>query len=409
MVFADLGLSPRLLDAVARSGYVTPTPIQAQAIPIALAGRDLIVSSQTGSGKSAAFILPTLQRLIDRPAAKRGAGQAARVLILAPTRELAGQISDCIRCYGQFTNLRSTAIYGGVSQFGQEKALRRGVDLIVATPGRLGDLLRQGLIQLDQIEVLILDEADRMLDMGFLPDVQRIIERLPRDRQTLLFSATIPPTIARLTAQIMSRPHTISLVPTRTEAARIEEQVYLTDKAQKSRLLIELIGIQQVTRAIVFTRMKHGADRLVKELHRHGIRACAFHGNKSQGARQRTLADFRTPNPPLLIATDVAARGIDVDNVSHVFNYDLPGDPETYVHRIGRTGRAGASGTAISFCQPDERAALRDIERFVRRPLAVTRPTPAQRIDQVRTADKETVPARSARAGRTKSKAGSPG
>ncbi len=368
--FASLSLSPLLLRAVASQGYLTPTPIQTEAIPPILAGRDLLGCAQTGTGKTAAFALPILHHLaLAEPQKPR----RVRAVVLAPTRELALQIEEAFAAYGRCTGLRVAAVYGGVSQNPQVQALRRGTDILVATPGRLLDLMRQGFVNLSSVHALVLDEADRMLDMGFIHDVRRIVAAAPQGRQTLLFSATIPEEIRRLAAAILSNPVTVQISPEVTRAENIEQTVYYVDKDRKADLLCTLLDEQPITRALVFTRTKHGADRLVRRLQREGVAAEAIHGNKAQAARQRALESFRSRATPVLVATDVAARGLDVDEVSHVFNYDLPQEPETYVHRIGRTARAGASGVALSFCDFDERAHLFAIEKLLREPIPVMR------------------------------------
>jgi len=370
MHFQELGLAEPLLRAVARQGYETPTPIQAQTIPHLLAGRDLLGSAPTGTGKTAAFALPILQRLHKGQRAEHGP-RRIRTLILSPTRELAVQIGDAFRAYGHFTNLRYTVVYGGVGYMPQIQALRRGVDVLIATPGRLVDLMNQGYVDFSAVEVFVLDEADRMLDMGFLPDMKRIITLLPGRRQSLLFSATMPREIEQLARSLLKNPEQVSITPPREERKLIEESVCFVPKAQKAHLLTDLLRDTAVSRALVFTRTKHGADRVVKHLTRAGIRAEAMHGNKTQASRLRTLANFRSDRTQVVVATDVAARGLDVDGISHVLNYDLPHEPETYVHRIGRTGRAGATGIAVSFCDAEERSHLKSIERLLRRPIRV--------------------------------------
>jgi ATP-dependent RNA helicase RhlE len=364
--FAALGLCAALLEAVASEGYVEPTPVQRRAIPHVLEGRDLLGCAQTGTGKTAAFVLPILQRLAAHP--KNG---RIRALVLAPTRELAAQISERTSAYGQNLGLTNTVIYGGVGQRGQEEALRRKPDILIATPGRLLDLMEQGYVKLDGVEVLVLDEADRMLDMGFIHDVKRIVQKVPQKRQTLFFSATMPPVIAELSGRILIDPVRIEVVPQATTAEKIEQTVHHVAKRDKRALLELVLSAEGVDRALVFTRTKHGANRLVEQLDRAGIRAAAIHGNKSQGARERALDGFKNGDIPVLIATDIAARGIDVDGITHVVNYDLPEVPEQYVHRIGRTARAGAGGRAIAFCDEDERGLLADIEKVIRQRIPV--------------------------------------
>lgn len=386
MKFSELGLAEPFLRAAEAQGYETATPIQAEAIPVVLLGRDLIGCAQTGTGKTAAFTLPMLDRLMQslpsRPRTKTIAGggrrgrqganpRTLRALILSPTRELAAQIGDSLHRYGKFTPLRQTVVFGGVSQHHQVKALRHGVDALVATPGRLLDLMGQGHVDLSKVEVLVFDEADQMLDMGFLPDLKRIVAEVPRRRQTLMFSATMPGEIRRLAQQWLSNPAAIEVGPVATPVERIAQSVHLVDKRRKPDLLTRFLKETPRGRTLVFSRTKHGADKIVKCLKKAGLHAAAIHGNKSQGARTRTLAQFKSKNPPVLVATDIAARGLDIDNVSHIVNFDLPEVPETYIHRIGRTARAGAEGVAVSFCAGDERGLLKQIERLTKRPIAV--------------------------------------
>ena len=364
MQFQDLKLSDALLRAVRAEGYEEPTPIQVQAIPLLLEGRDLIGCAQTGTGKTAAFALPILQRLAaTNHNRKRG---NIRVLVLSPTRELAAQIGDSFAAYGRYTNLKHTVIFGGVGQNPQVQAVRRGVDILVATPGRLLDLMNQRVVHLNSIEVFVLDEADRMLDMGFIHDVRRVIKKLPANRQTLLFSATMPQDIQDLADQILTDPVKVEVTPQATTVEKIDQSVFLVEKKDKRALLEHVLSDEDVRRVLVFTRTKHGADKLVKHLDRARIQAQAIHGNKSQTARQRALANFKAGRTRVLVATDIAARGLDVDDVTHIINFDLPNEPETYVHRIGRTARAGASGIAYSFCDVEERKYLRDIEKLIR-------------------------------------------
>jgi ATP-dependent RNA helicase RhlE len=369
--FNDFGLAEPILRALAEEKYVTPTPIQAQTIPLALAKRDVIGIAQTGTGKTASFALPILNHLIANRV--RPPQKACRVLVLSPTRELSGQIADSFRTYGR--HIRPLAIelaIGGVPINRQVRALQRGVEVLVATPGRLIDLVNQRAVTLNQLEVLVLDEADRMLDMGFIHDIKRIIAMLPKERQTLFFSATMPQEITRLADQMLRDPARVSVTPQATTVERIAQRVIHTDKAAKQSLLAELLKSEQVDRVLVFTRTKHGADKVVRGLQKSGFTAEAIHGNKSQNQRERVLASFRDGSLRTLVATDIAARGIDVDGVSHVFNYDLPNVPESYVHRIGRTARAGAEGIAISFCDHEERGYLRDIERLIRMSIPST-------------------------------------
>ena len=365
--FSTLGLSEPLLRAVDACGYDTPTPIQAQAIPPLLAGEDVLGCAQTGTGKTAAFSLPVLQRLARKPWTGRGR-RPIRALCLTPTRELAAQIGEDLEAYGKFLDLRHHVIFGGVGQNPQVRALRRGIDVLVACPGRLLDLEGQGHVDLSEVEFFVLDEADRMLDMGFIHDVKRVLRLLPERRQNLLFSATLPESILDLAGSFLHDPIRVEVTPTATTVERIDQKVMFVDRADKRRLLASLLNSQEegVEQAIVFTRTKHGANRLVKQLDREGIDAMAIHGNKSQGARTRALDAFREGRLEVLVATDVAARGIDVDGITHVFNFDLPNEPESYVHRIGRTGRAGREGQAIAFCDPSEELPLlKDIEKLI--------------------------------------------
>lgn len=366
MQFQDLNLIEPLLRAVRAEGYTDPTPIQAQAIPHVLAGNDLIGCAQTGTGKTAAFALPILQRLAARQRPQNGARPVTRVLVLSPTRELASQISDSFNAYGRHTGLKSIVIFGGVGQQPQTDAWRRGTDILVATPGRLLDLMNQGIIKLNTIDIFVLDEADRMLDMGFIHDVRKIIAVLPVKRQTLLFSATMPQDIQDLADRILIKPMRVEVTPQATTVEKVEQSVFFVNKQDKRALLEHLLADRSVQRALVFTRTKHGANKLVQQLERGNIQAEAIHGNKSQTARERALANFKSGKTRVLVATDIAARGIDVDDVTHVINYDLPNEPESYVHRIGRTARAGASGIAYSFCDAEEQAYLRDIEKLIR-------------------------------------------
>jgi len=369
MRFEDLRLAEPLLRAVSTAGYRTPTPIQAAAIPHILAGRDVLGCAQTGTGKTAAFALPILHRLASRPAATPASARRVRALVLAPTRELAQQIHDSFRTYGRYTGLRQAAVFGGVSQNPQARTLQAGVDVVIATPGRLLDLLGQRLVQLSAVEILVLDEADRMLDMGFLPDIRRILAQVPQQRQSLLFSATMPDPIRKLASAILHDPIPVQVARVSSPAETVAQWVYHVEPREKPKLLARLLERAPHARALGFTRTKRGADKRTRHLLQAGVRAAAIHGNKSQGARTRALAEFRSAQTPVLVATDIAARGLDVDDIAQVFNYDLTADPETYVHRIGRTGRAGASGTAVSFCSTEERENLRDIERLLRSPL----------------------------------------
>jgi ATP-dependent RNA helicase RhlE len=367
--FSDLNLVEPLMQAVTESGYVTPTPIQAQSIPHLIEGHDLLGLAQTGTGKTAAFVLPMLQRMMAQR--KQAQPKSMRALILTPTRELAVQIADSIKTYGRHLPLRSTVIFGGVGQAPQVTTMRRGIDFVVATPGRLLDLMNQGHVTLSSVEFFVLDEADRMLDMGFIRDIRKITAALPARRQTLLFSATMPKDVAELANSLLTKPKRVEVVPQSTTAERIDQLIYMVPKANKRRLLAELLHAPGVTRAIVFTRTKRGADKVAEHLERDGLSSAAIHGNKGQNARQQALGAFRNGTVKVLVATDIAARGIDVDGISHVVNFELPLEPESYVHRIGRTARAGNAGVALSLCDGDERSLLRDIEKIVRMKLPV--------------------------------------
>jgi ATP-dependent RNA helicase RhlE len=362
--FADFGLAAPLQKALVGLGYETPTPIQVKAIPHVMEGHDLLGIAQTGTGKTAAFALPTLHRLASSP--KQTPPRGCRALILSPTRELASQIAESFRDYGKHMRLSSTVIFGGVSIGKQEQIMRSGVDILVATPGRLLDLIDRRAMSLRDIEVLVLDEADQMLDLGFIHALRRIVGMVPKQRQSLFFSATMPKSIADLAGSFLTDPVRVEVAPVATTAERVDQQVIFVAQGRKQALLIELLKDKDITRTLVFARTKHGADKVVKALAAASINAAAIHGNKSQSQRERALADFKTGRCRVLVATDIAARGIDIDAVSHVFNFELPNVPEQYVHRIGRTARAGADGIAISFCNGEERAYLRDIERLTR-------------------------------------------
>ena len=366
MSFSALGLRAELLLAVGEQGYTEPTPIQAQAIPAVLAGRDVLGGAQTGTGKTAGFTLPILQKLAEQAGGAHGR-TPVRALILVPTRELAAQVQASVYTYGKhLPKIRSLSVYGGVGFHPQVQALKRGIDILVATPGRLLDHLGQRTVDLSKVQVLVLDEADRMLDMGFIHDIKRIVAMLRKERQTLFFSATMPQEITKLADQMLRDPARVAVTPQASTVEKVQQRVILTEKASKPALLAELLKSEPVERVLVFTRTKHGADKVVRGLQNAGHAAEAIHGNKSQNQRERVLANFRTGSLRILIATDIAARGIDVDGVSHVVNYDLPNIPESYVHRIGRTARAGAEGIAISFCDYEEAPFLRDIERLIR-------------------------------------------
>ena len=430
MKFSQLGLTEPFVRATNALGYETATPIQAQAIPVVLAGRDLMGCAQTGTGKTAAFTLPMLNRLMDtrlprtnklskqsgQRNRKTGANSKARTiraLVLAPTRELAAQIEDSLKRYGRHTPLRQTVVFGGVSQNHQVKSLRHGVDALVATPGRLLDLMGQNYIDLSKIEILVFDEADQMLDMGFLPALKKIVSAVPAERQTLMFSATMPTEIRRLAQRWLTEPVSIQVVPVSTPAERITQSVHLVDKKRKPDLLSRFLQETPQSRTLVFSRTKHGADKIVKRLNKDGLPAVAIHGNKTQGARNQALARFKSKSPPVLVATDIAARGLDINNVSHVVNFDLPETPETYVHRIGRTARAGAAGVAVSFCSGDERGLLRQIERLTKLTIEVEATIdgfePTEPVNNGgRNGKEKTSPKKTSRLQRSRTKASNP-
>lgn len=361
MNFTQLPLSSPILKAIEEAGYTTPTDIQKNAIPIILEGKDLIGCAQTGTGKTAAFSIPLLQLMENTP--KKG--KAIRALVLTPTRELAIQIEDNVKQYSKYLNINHLSIFGGVPQGKQERAIKQGVDLLIATPGRLLDLMNQNIINLSKIEFLVLDEADRMLDMGFVNDVKKVLAKVPKQRQTLFFSATMPTNIRKFANTILNQPKEVTVTPVSSTAKTIGQSVYFVEKNKKTGLLIDILKDTADIRSLIFTRTKHGADRLVKQLGKTGIFAAAIHGNKSQNARQRALNDFKSNKINVLIATDIAARGIDIEELPQVINYELPNVPETYVHRIGRTGRAGVEGHAISFCGEDEQKDFRNIQKLI--------------------------------------------
>ncbi|XZF14982.1 DEAD/DEAH box helicase [Chitinophagaceae bacterium MMS25-I14] len=369
MTFKELNLIEPVLQALETEGYTTPTPIQAQSIPIVLEQKDLLGCAQTGTGKTAAFAIPILQLLNNAPGVKTH--KQIKVLILTPTRELAIQIGESFGAYGRNLNLRHLVIFGGVPQGAQTKALHHGTDILIATPGRLLDLMDQKYISLKDIEIFVLDEADRMLDMGFIHDVKKVVSRLPQKRQTLFFSATMPPEIQKLANTILVKPAYVEVTPVSSTAETIKQSLFFVEKKDKKKLLSFILKDKNIERVLVFTRTKHGADRVAKDLAHSGIRAEAIHGNKSQNARQRALSNFKNGETRVLVATDIAARGIDVEELSHVINYEIPEVPETYVHRIGRTGRAGASGIAYSFCDEEELDDLRGIQKLIGFPIPV--------------------------------------
>ena len=370
MTFKDLSIAPAILKALETKGYTQPTPIQEKAIPLLLAGRDLLGCAQTGTGKTAAFAIPILQHLYADASTKSGP-RKIKALVVTPTRELAIQIDDNFTEYGQNTHLKNTVIFGGVKQGKQTEKLKRGVDILVATPGRLLDLMQQGFISLKDIDYFVLDEADQMLDMGFIHDIKRLLAKLPNKRQSLFFSATMPKNILELSQTILHNQAEVSVKPEQATAEKVSQAIYFVKKGDKSKLLIDLIHENEGASTLVFSRTKHGADKVVRTLEKAGIKAAAIHGNKSQNARQRALGAFKDGALNILIATDIAARGIDVSELALVVNYDLPNIPETYVHRIGRTGRAKASGIALSFCDSVERAYLISIEKLIRQKIPV--------------------------------------
>jgi len=386
MLFESLNIIEPILKAVQEEGYTTPTPIQAQAIPIILEGKDLLGCAQTGTGKTAAFAIPVLQLLSASRTQERK--RKIRALIVTPTRELAIQIGDSFKAYGRHTGLNYTVIFGGVNQNPQTLALRNGVDIVIATPGRLLDLMNQGYLTLRDVEYFVLDEADRMLDMGFIHDIKKMLAVLPKKRQSLFFSATMPPEIVKLAGSILINPSKVTVTPVSSTVDIIQQYVYFVDKGNKNALLIEILKDKNIKTALVFSRTKHGADKIVKILVKHNITAEAIHGNKVQNARQRALNNFKAQTTRVLVATDIAARGIDVDDLEYVINYEMSNIAETYVHRIGRTGRAGAKGTAYSFCDAEEKEYLRDVEKLINKkiPVVEDHPFPMMEFEPVKAA-----------------------
>lgn len=382
MKFSDLNIIQPILNAIDSAGYESPTEIQRQSIPLVLEGDDMIGCAQTGTGKTASFAIPILQLLHGKPKQNK----AIRTLIITPTRELAVQIDDNFKLYSKNLKLKSLAIFGGVSQNKQVGSIKNGVDILIATPGRLLDLMSQGIIKLNQIEILVLDEADRMLDMGFVNDIKKILKKVPEERQTLFFSATMPKSIRKFANTILNHPKEINVTPVSSTAETIQQSVYFAEKAEKELLLVKLLK-ENAERTLVFTRTKHGANRLVKKLEKSKILSAAIHGNKTQNARQRALNDFKDNKIQVLIATDIAARGIDIDMLSNVINYELPNVPETYVHRIGRTGRAGKEGVARSFCSIEEKKDLRNIEKLIGTKIKVEKVNlkPVQKVEKIKT------------------------
>jgi len=393
MTFKDLQIIEPILRSVKEEGYNYPTPIQEQSIPILLKGKDLLGCAQTGTGKTAAFAIPILQQIFLDENRNKGR-RKIKTLVVTPTRELAIQIGESFTTYGKYTGIKNAVIFGGVNQNPQTQALNRGVDILVATPGRLLDLMQQGYISLKDIEYFVLDEADHMLDMGFIHDIRRIIEKIPAKRQSLFFSATMPPAIIKLSGKILGNPKKVTIQPEQTTAEKVEQSVYFVTKKNKVKLLTHLLQTENIDSVLVFSRTKHGANKIVRLLSKTNIKAEAIHGNKSQVQRQKALNNFKNGITKVLIATDIAARGIDIEQMSHVINYDLPNIPETYVHRIGRTGRAGASGLALSFCNVEERAYLRDIEKLIGQKIAVVtdHPFPDDGTEETTTAVKPQRP-----------------
>jgi ATP-dependent RNA helicase RhlE len=379
MTFKELNLSSEILKALDETGYTTPTPIQAKAIPVVLDNKDVLGCAQTGTGKTAAFVIPMLEQI--KKSKARDNKRKVRGLIVTPTRELAIQIGENFREYGKYTNMNCTVVFGGVKQGKQTAALKNGVDVIVATPGRLLDLMQQGYISLREIEHFVLDEADRMLDMGFIHDVKKLLKHLPQKRQSLFFSATMSPEIIKLSNEILDRPIEIAVTPKSSTVDIINQSIYFVDKGNKSKLLLHLLDNPELTSVLVFTRTKHGADKVVRILNKSKVNAAAIHGNKSQNARQKALGQFKDGKLRVLVATDIAARGIDIDELAYVINYELPNVAESYVHRIGRTGRAGAEGTAIAFCDATEKPYLKDIEKLIKQKIKVIDGHPFPLVD----------------------------
>ena len=385
MTFKELNIIEPILKSLSEKGYKKPSPIQAQSIPILLQGKDLLGCAQTGTGKTAAFAIPIIQKLYENKYNEKTTGRRTiKALVVTPTRELALQIAESFTEYGKHTGIKNTVIFGGVKQLQQTQALRKGVDVLVATPGRLLDLINQGFVNLKNVQYSVLDEADHMLDMGFIHDITKIINLLPEKRQSLFFSATMPPEIIKLSKKILGNPEKVTIEPEKTTAEKVEQSLYFVSKKNKTKLLTHLLNWEKVDTALVFSRTKHGADKIVRALSKERINAAAIHGNKSQNQRQRALSDFKNGKVKILIATDIAARGIDIDELSHVFNFDLPSVPETYIHRIGRTGRAGHSGIAISFCDGDEAEYLRDIQKLIGQTVEVIKdhPFPEKGLDE---------------------------
>lgn len=386
MTFEDLKLIPPILKSLKEQGYTAPTSIQEQAIPLILEGNDLLGTAQTGTGKTAAFSIPIIQLLSDKPTQGK---RKISSLILTPTRELAIQIAENFSLYSKYTDIKNTVIFGGVKQVGQTSRLKKGVDVLVATPGRLLDLMNQGYISLKDVEYFVLDEADRMLDMGFIHDIKKIIAQLPKNRNTLFFSATMPKSIVDLSKEILKNPKRVSVTPVSSAAETIQQLLYTTNKSLKMDLLYHVLESLNINQALLFSRTKHGADRIVRNLRKRKISASSIHGDRSQNQRQKALADFKAGKIRILVATDIAARGIDIDKLYYVINFDIPNEPETYVHRIGRCGRAGEKGVAISFCEPEENAYIRDIEKLINQKLEVVKSNPFPQTDKPMTAQEK--------------------
>lgn len=386
--FKNLALSTPILRALNDQNYTSPTPIQSQAIPIALRGQDLMGIAQTGTGKTAAFAIPILEQMLKSQNTSQGK-RNIQSLIVTPTRELAIQIKESFDDYAKYTNLKNAVIFGGVSQGSQTQELKRGVDILIATPGRLLDLMNQGFISLDTIKYFVLDEADRMLDMGFIHDIKRIIKALPRNRQSLFFSATMPDNIIKLSREILHNPQKVAVTPVSSTTETIQQYLYMTNKSDKNALLLNILKNPEMSQVLLFTRTKHGSNRIVKNLHKKKIDAAAIHGDKTQNQRQRALANFKEGKIRVLVATDIAARGIDIDKLRHVINFDIPNESETYVHRIGRCGRAGEKGIAISLCEPEENAHIRDIEKLIKQPIEIVQDNPFPQTDSPMTKEEK--------------------
>lgn len=381
MKFEDLELIPQINKALRDQKYIEPTAIQAKAIPVVLMGQDVLASAQTGTGKTAAFAIPIIQNLANETQ-RSGGKRKITTLVVTPTRELAIQIADSFSDYGKYTNVKNTVIYGGVNQQPQKEALRRGVDVLVATPGRLLDLMNQGVVTLRDVKYFVLDEADRMLDMGFIPDVKRILAKLPKKRQSLFFSATMPENIVKLSKDILINPKKIAVDPVSSTADTIQQYLYTTNRENKNELLLHILKNRDIEQVLLFSRTKHGADRIVRNLKKKKIECAAIHGDKSQSQRQKALKEFKACNIRVLVATDIAARGIDIEKLRYVINFDIPNESETYVHRIGRCGRAGEEGTSISLCEPEENGFIRDIEKLIRRKIEVVTDNPFPQTDK---------------------------